>query len=98
MHGDVRKLTFDEVFFSIARDLGQAENRPPRTLRSAAMISAPMASRVVRFGKSPPAFTSAKIKNFGEKVGVWKGLGCGLIAALGRECCFWFRVRLPEAG
>jgi hypothetical protein len=25
-----------------------------------------MASRVVRFGKSPPAFTSAKIKNYDD--------------------------------
>jgi hypothetical protein len=37
-------------------------------------------------------------KNFGEKVGVWKGVGCGLIAAFGRECCSWFPLRLPEAG
>jgi hypothetical protein len=36
--------------------------------------------------------------NFGEKVGVWKGVGCGLIAAFGRECCSWFPLRLPEAG
>jgi hypothetical protein len=40
----------------------------------------------------------ALIKNFGEKVGVWKGVGCGLIAAFGRECCSWFPLRLPEAG
>ena len=39
-----------------------------------------------------------KFKNFGEKVGVWKGVGCGLIAAFGRECCSWFPLRLPEAG
>ena len=36
--------------------------------------------------------------NFGEKVGVWKGVGCGLIAAFGRECCSWLPLRLPEAG
>src|SRR2546429_7647798 len=28
------------------------------------------------------ALPLAKCKNFGEKVGVWKGVGCGLIAAL----------------
>jgi hypothetical protein len=33
--------------------------------------------------------------NFGEKVGVWKGVGCGLIAAFGRKCCSWFPLRLP---
>jgi len=38
------------------------------------------------------------MKNFGEKVGVWKGVGGGLIAAFGRECCSWFSLRLPEAG
>jgi hypothetical protein len=41
---------------------------------------------------------AAKFMNFGDKVGVWKGVGCGLIAAFGRECCSWFPLRLPEAG
>jgi hypothetical protein len=44
------------------------------------------------------ASPASQVLNFGEKVGVWKGVGCGLIAAFGRECCSWFPLRLPEAG
>jgi hypothetical protein len=35
----------------------------------------------------------ANIKNVGEKVGAWKGIGCGLIA---RECCSRSRFGRPK--
>src|ERR1700730_374345 len=46
----------------------------------------------------PSTVASAKIKNVGEKGGAWKGIGCGLIAACGRECCSRFPLRPTEVG
>jgi hypothetical protein len=71
-----------------------AHGRPPEKNReheAKTYLQPTLANRVKPLG-------GAKIRNVGEKVGVWKGIGCGLIAAGGGERCPWFQLRSTEAG